>query len=118
MARILTTENESRERLTAGVYLSDEEDAAGQLLTAFHLALMAAKAESAVRNALKEPVTAENYEQLVQKAVESGVITEEQATTVRLAQEAVWAVIDVDEYSPADIAGIDETPVRSATGIG
>ena len=30
----------------------------------------------------------------MQKAVESGVITEEQATTVRLAQEAARAVIE------------------------
>jgi hypothetical protein len=48
-------------------------------------------------------VTYENYQALVQKAVESGVITEEQATTVRLAQEAARAVITVDEFTREEI---------------
>jgi acyl-CoA dehydrogenase len=118
IARLLTTENPSRDRLVAGVYVSDEDDASGRVHTAFHLVLMAAKAESAVRNALKESVTFENYERLVQKAVESGVITEEQATTVRLAQEAARAVIEVDEFSRAEIEGFQEAAFRPAASNG
>jgi len=114
IARLLTTENPSRDRLVSGVYLSDEDDASGQVHTAFHLVLMAARAESAIRNALKEPVTFENYERLVQKAVESGVITEEQATTVRLAQEAARAVIEVDEFTRAEIEGWQEADFQPA----
>jgi acyl-CoA dehydrogenase len=112
IAQLLTTENASRDRLVQGVYVSDEEDASGQVHAAFHLVLMAARAESAVRNALKETVTFENYERLVQKAVESGVITEEQATTVRLAQEAARAVIEVDEFTRAEIEGYEEAAFR------
>jgi acyl-CoA dehydrogenase len=114
VARLLTTENPSRDRLTAGVYVSDADDSSGRVHNAFHLALMAARAEHAVRNALKEPVTFENYERLVQKAVESGVITEEQATTVRLAEEAARAVIEVDEFTRAEIEGFDEPAFRPA----
>jgi len=114
IARLLTTENPTRDRLVDGVYVSDEDDASGRVHTAFHLVLMAAKAESAVRNALKETVTFENYEDLVQKAVESGVITEEQATTVRLAQEAARAVIEVDEFTRAEIEGFQESAFRPA----
>jgi acyl-CoA dehydrogenase len=114
IARLLTTENPSRNRLTAGVYVSDADDASGRVHHAFHLALMAARAEHAVRNALKEPVTFENYERLVQRAVESGVITEEQATTVRLAEEAARAVIEVDEFTRAAIEGFDEPAFRPA----
>jgi acyl-CoA dehydrogenase len=118
IARLLTTENPSRDRLIEGVYISDEDDASGQVHTAFHLVLMAARAESAVRNALKESVTFENYERLVQKAVESGVITEEQATTVRLAQEAARAVIEVDEFTRAEIEGYEEAAFRPAANSG
>jgi len=50
----------------------------------------------------------------VQKAVESGVITEEQATTVRLAEEAARAVIEVDEFTRAAIEGFDEPAIRPA----
>jgi acyl-CoA dehydrogenase len=114
VARLLSTENPSRDRLTAGVYVSDADDASGRVHNAFHLALMAARAEHAVRNALKEPVTFENYDRLVQKAVESGVITEEQATTVRLAEEAARAAGEVDEFTRAEIEGFAEPAFRPA----
>ena len=112
IARILQSENDSRNRLVKGVYLSDQEDASGQVHTAFHLVITATNAENAIRNALNEPVTFENHEHLVQKAVESGVITEEQATTVRLAQQAARAVIEVDEFSRAEIEGYEEPAFR------
>jgi len=103
VAELLLTENASRDRLVSGVYISDQDDASGRVHTAFHLALTSTNAENAIRNALNEPVTYENYQALVQKAVESGVITEEQATTVRLAQEAARAVIEVDEFTREEI---------------
>ncbi len=103
VARLLLSENESRDRLTSGVYLSDQDDACGRVRTAFHLALMATNAENAIQNALNEPVTYENHQALVQKAVETGVITEEQATTVRLSQEATRAVIEVDDFTREEV---------------
>ena len=103
VAEILLSENESRDRLVSGVYISDQDDASGRVHTAFHLVLTSTNAENAIRNALNEPVTYENYKTLVQKAVESGVITEEQATTVRLAQEAARAVIMVDDFTREEI---------------
>jgi acyl-CoA dehydrogenase len=106
VAGLLLTESESRDRLTAGVYISDEDDATGKVHTAFHLVINSANAENAVGNALKEPVTYANYRELVQKAVESGVITEEQATMVRLAQEASRAVIEVDDFPRSAIEGL------------
>ena len=114
VARLLLSENESRDRLVSGVYVSDADDAPGRLHTAFHLALTSANAENAVRNALKEPVTYENYKKLVQRAVESGVITEEQATLVRLAQEANRAVIEVDDFPRIPIEAQEETALRPA----
>jgi len=112
VASLLLTENESRDRLTSGVYISDEDDASGRVHTAFHLVINSANAENAVRNALKEPVTYANYMELVQKAVESGVITEEQATMVRLAQEASRAVIEVDDFPRSVIEGHEESAFR------
>ncbi|MGD8356807.1 MAG: acyl-CoA dehydrogenase [Lysobacterales bacterium] len=112
VARLLLSESDSRERLVEGVYISDQEDASGQVHTAFHLAITATRAENAIRNALNEAVTFDNYERLVQKAVESGVITEEQATTVRLSQQASQAVIEVDEFTRAEIEGFEEPGFR------
>ncbi|HLF30101.1 MAG TPA: acyl-CoA dehydrogenase domain-containing protein, partial [Xanthomonadales bacterium] len=93
-------------------------DAPGRLHTAFHLALTSANAENAVRNALKEPVTYENYKKLVQRAVESGVITEEQASLVRLAQEANRAVIEVDDIPRHTIDGQEAAALRPAVVSG
>jgi acyl-CoA dehydrogenase len=114
IADLLLTENESRDRLVSGVYISDQDDASGRVHTAFHLALTSTRAENAIRNALKQPVTYENYRALVQRAVESGVITEEQATTVRLSQEASRAVIEVDEFSRGEIEGFEDPAFRPA----
>jgi acyl-CoA dehydrogenase len=105
IARLLMAENATRERLIEGVYLSDENDAAGRVNTAFDLVLDSADAEQAIRTALKEAVTVANYVDLVRRAVESGVITEEQATRVRLAQEAAARVIAVDDFSREEVEG-------------
>jgi acyl-CoA dehydrogenase len=117
IASLLLTENESRDRLTSGVYISDEDDASGKVHAAFHLVIKSDNAETAVRNALKEPVTYTNYRQLVQKAVESGVITEEQATLVRLAKEASRAVIEVDDFPRSAIEGFEESAFRPAAEL-
>ena len=93
-------ENESRDRLVDGVFVSDRDDATGRVNKAFHLVLDAAPAEQAIRYALGEAVNFVNYEALVKRATESGVITEEQATTVRLAQKATALVNAVDDFSP------------------
>jgi acyl-CoA dehydrogenase len=114
VAGLLLTESDSRDRLTYGVYISDEDDASGRVHTAFHLVINSANAENAVRNALNEPVTFSNYRELVQKAVESGVITEEQASLVRLAQEASRAVIEVDDFPRSVIEGYQESSFRPA----
>jgi len=118
VARILLSENDSRDRLTSGVFISDENDASGKVHTAFHLILASAHAENAVRNSMKEHVTHGNYRKLVQRAVESGVISEEQATLVRLAQEACRAVIDVDEFPRCEIEGMDAPVSRTAANPG
>lgn len=105
IARLLMSENPARDRLTDGVYISHENDASGRVNTAFHLVLDSAKAEQAIRTALKEAVSIDNYVDLVRRSVESGVITEEQATRVRLAQEASSRVIAVDDFPRSDIEG-------------
>ncbi len=114
VARLLLSENDSRDRLVAGVYISDEDDASGKVHNAFHLALTSASAENAVSNAFQEPVRYENYKRLVQRAVESGVISEEQAALVRLAQEASRTVIEVDDFPRSDIEVCGEPDLRPA----
>ena len=118
VARLLLSENDSRNRLVSGVYISDEDDANGQVHRAFNLVLKSANAENAVHNALKQPLSFANYKELVQKAVETGVITEEQATMVRLAQEASRTVIEVDDFPRNAVENGEDFPFRAADGGG
>ena len=118
VAQLLLSENASRDRLVEGVYISDEDDASGRVHRAFNLVLNSTHAENAIHNALKDPVTFDNYKSLVQKAVETGVITEEQATMVRLAQEASRAVIEVDEFSSSEVDSIGDVALRPAANEG
>ena len=111
IAQLLLDENKSRDRLTDGVFISDRDDATGRVNKAFHLVLEAGPAERAIKNALKESVNFENYEGLVKRATESGVITEEQATMVRLAQQASARVIAVDDFPPEQVAGLVDPTV-------
>ncbi len=98
--------------LNSGVYVGQKilHQELGQKLGISHTPLR----EALFRLAAEGLLTHENYKALVQKAVESGVITEEQATTVRLAQEAARAVIGVDEFTRAEIEGFDEPAFRPA----
>ncbi len=114
VAKLLLSENDSRDRLTSGVYLSDADDAAGRVAKAFHLMLESAEAEQAIRNALGETVSLDNYESLVKRAVESGVINEEQASLVRLAQQAAARVVAVDDFPKSAIEGFDQPAFRPA----
>jgi acyl-CoA dehydrogenase len=112
IARMLMGENDCRKRLVDGIYISDENDASGKVNSAFHLVLDSTDAEQAIRTALKETVSVDNYVSLVRRAVESGVITEEQATRVRLAQEASARVIAVDEFPRSEIEGSENATFR------
>ncbi|MGA9575335.1 MAG: acyl-CoA dehydrogenase [Lysobacterales bacterium] len=114
VAKLLLTENESRDRLIDGVFISDRDDATGRVNKAFHLVLEAQAAERAIRNTLKQSVNFENYEGLVKRATESGVITEEQATMVRLAQKASTRVIEVDEFPRERVESPANTEFRTA----
>jgi acyl-CoA dehydrogenase len=114
VARLLQSENASRDRVTAGVYHSDADDATGRVASAFHLVLESAEAETAIRNATGETVSVDNYEALVKRAVESGVINEEQASLVRHAQEAALKVISVDDFPKSHIEGFEQPAFRPA----
>jgi acyl-CoA dehydrogenase len=112
IAKLLLSENDSRTRLTDGIYMSDGNDATGRVHAAFQLVINSAKTEHAIRNAMEESLTWDNYQRLTRRAVESGVISEEQATMVRMAQEASRSVIEVDDFARSEIEGFEDPELR------
>jgi len=105
IAGLMMERSESRERLIAGAFQSTADDGTGVLLKAFDAVLRAAPAEMAVRNALKVVPSPVNVDEVVEKAVAAGVITEEQGTDLKRAQELTARVIAVDEFTPDEIGG-------------
>jgi len=98
VARILITDNPSRDRLTAGIYRSCSDDAAGLVNCAFAAVLAAAPAERCLKTSYRQIVTIDNYNELVARGLRDGIISEEQGELVREAQRLSQAVIDVDAF--------------------
>jgi len=109
IARLLLEKSPSRERLIAGCFMSQEEDGTGIVLKAFDAVLKAEPAEHAIRNALKAVPNPHNVKALSRKAVEAGVISEEQAADLIRAQELSARVIAVDEFTPEELANTTES---------
>ncbi len=103
IARQLLEKSPTRERLIHGAFISREEDGAGIVLKAFDAVLKAEPAEHALRNALKLVPSPSNVHEVTARAVEAGVITEEQAADLIVAQELSARVIAVDEFTPEQL---------------
>lgn len=102
-AQILMAHNPARDRLIAGAYRSRADDGAGVVLAAFDAILDSAEAERAIHNALKRQVTPVTADELVDEAISSGVLDEDQGARVRKAQRLVERAIAVDEFNPGEL---------------
>ncbi len=109
IARLLLEKSTARERLIAGCFMSQQEDGTGIVLKAFDAVLKAEPAEHAIRKALKAVPSPSNVKGLTRKAVEAGVISEEQAADLIRAQELSQRVIAVDEFTPEELANTTDS---------
>lgn len=111
VARSLLADCPTRHRLTAGVYRPQSgEDAVGKLLTAFALMQEAEPVERRLQASLGDAVTPVNYRELLERGLSEGVITRDQADTIRRAHEAADAVIAVDEFPQAEFGTAAPAP--------
>ena len=100
-ARVLMSDNEARRRLTSAVHVGENpEHGIAALADAFEKVLKAEPAVTAVANALGKVITPHNHEKVIAEALQAGVITEEQATAIRQAEQASERVIAVDDFTP------------------
>jgi len=106
LAEQLLEDGPLRERLKEGIYCCvDPEDATGMVEDAFHKVLAAADGERAIRNAFDVNVDINNHEEVVARALKTGVINEQQARLIHEAQEACAEAIAVDDFPPEAIQG-------------
>ncbi len=102
-ARILLKPNEARDRLTSGVYLSDDPtDVTGSIEYALTTVLAAAEAAKKVRATRRHQPYGVPYETWLQSLVAEDVVTYEEAELLVEASVATRRVIDVDDF-PNDV---------------
>jgi acyl-CoA dehydrogenase len=95
-----------RDRLTTGVYVStDPKDVTGVLEDAFLKVTKAEEVEAKFVRAIKKGVVERRLDRdAITDAVDQGVLTEAEASVLRLADQATDRVIRVDDFDPEELS--------------
>lgn len=98
-ARILLSDSEARDRLTSGVFLSDEPtDVTGSIEHALKAVLAAEPAERKLRATRRSQPYGVDYQTWLQQLTAENVIDSEEASMLLVAAEATQRVIAVDDF--------------------
>ncbi len=116
MVNKMLNEDDVRNRLTNGVYVSDdEEDVTGLLEVTLkevkELAPLSKKLETAIKQGL---VTRYHGQDWFQEAVEKNVLTDNEAGRLRRLEELTQKVIAVDQFNPLDVQGTSRSALNGA----
>lgn len=102
-ARILLSESEERDRLTEGVYLSDDpEDVTGSVEHALRCVLAAEPAERKLKDANRSQPYGMDYPTWLQQLTVENVLNKEEAELLVRAADATHRVVMVDDF-PTDM---------------
>lgn len=101
IARLLLTPSSSRDRLTKGIYLTDDaDDPMGRLEYALKKVLDAEDAERKLRDAIRIGlITTQDFDSAVAEAIQQSIIDQKEADKILAAHEATFNAISVDEFS-------------------
>jgi len=117
-AQLLLEPSEARDRLTEGVYLSDDpEDVTGCIEHALHATLAAAPAERKIRATKRRQPWGVDHDTWLQTLVAEAVIDADEATSLREAAVATRRVIDVDDFPNGVRQASMQDGDRGAPGI-
>jgi len=102
IARLLLEPSSTRDRLTKGIFITDEpDDAVGRLEHALKVVLAAEDAERKLRDAIRIGlVTSQDYDSAVADAMSQSIIDQQEADLILAAHKATLDAISVDEFSP------------------
>lgn len=101
-AHILLSESPARDRLTQGVYLSDDpEDVTGSIEYALRCVLSADEAERKLKQSRREKPYDVDYSTWLQQLTDENVITSEETELLLVAAEATKRVVMVDDFPNA-----------------
>lgn len=102
LARLLLEPSATRDRLTGGVYVpNDENETLGRIEAALRKVIAAEPVEKLLSDAIKKGrVQGYDMEQQIKHALQAGVVDAVQVETLRAAHVARRAVIQVDDFAP------------------
>jgi acyl-CoA dehydrogenase len=108
VAKILIAPSAARDRLTAGIYSGgDRDDVSGRLEFALQQVVTAAPIERRVRAAERAgslPAAATRDSDLVQRALDAGIIDPDEARQLRAAVAATDRAIQVDDFPSSELS--------------
>lgn len=108
-AEILLEPSDVRERLTAGLYIGDDDGGIARLERAFKVVTEA------------EPIARKMHDAKVRDwrtAWEKGIISETEAKQMDLVADAVAKAIDVDDFSPEELTSMGGLRMKKTTDSG
>ncbi|VAW84708.1 Acyl-coenzyme A dehydrogenase FadE [hydrothermal vent metagenome] len=105
VATVILGPSDARKRLTDGIYLPEAEDEQlARLDDALIKVIAAEPVEHKLRKLVKQgEIDAGGKERQAEQALEKGLITADEADSVKAAVEARWQVIQVDDFSHEDL---------------
>jgi acyl-CoA dehydrogenase len=112
IVELVISPGETRDRLCDGVYRTLEPgNPLGLLQEAMELSIEVSPIEKKLRKGMKEGrIHALDFAAQLDEGVATGIITAEEANSVRLADEKIMALINVDDFAPEDF----KSPMRMA----
>ena len=123
VASLLIRPGEARDRLTDGVYITDDpEDITGCLEDALHKVIKAEPIERRVRRGSLQQHGLEDYAQWVERLKVAEQVSSDEADILLQARKATMKVVRVDDFTPEQLlntaSGADSTlPVGAAGGV-
>jgi acyl-CoA dehydrogenase len=104
VAALLIKPGEARDRLTEGIFLSDDEnDITGRLEDALHKVILAEPIERRLRSSHQQKSDLQDYQQWLEQLLEMELITENEIEILRAAKAATRKVIMVDDFTPEEL---------------
>ncbi|MGD0961009.1 MAG: acyl-CoA dehydrogenase [Methylomonas sp.] len=118
LAKILLSDNPSRDHLTAGIYINlKPDDATGRIECAFKAVLQAAPLEAKLHSAQKQGVLPKGaINEIVQQALQTELITTAEAELIIQSEQARSNAIRVDDFDSEQLTG-DHTTRKQNLGL-
>ncbi len=111
VAELLMHASEARDRLTVGIYQpTDRKESIGRLEFALQMTEASKKIEQKIKDAVRKKVLPKKkVDKLHEAACEKGVITSDELRDLKLAKQARWDAVQVDDFSQEEYLGRSTT---------